>query len=273
MAGDSCNNTKANFSGKVALVSRNGSCSFTKKLWNAEQQGAEAVIVYNSANADMVDMNCAQDDCDIPIGIQASMISFEDGLLLVRELEQQSSLAISFSSSGYSIAGYGFAIDSNSTVQALGYVLFPSFQHYSWTAEYLNYIRDVHAQQRHFLSEDSRVINIWRDAVLSHDGLNARIPFPSPEVLQKYDRFELELILSCESGVDSTCPAWDQTLDVRNLVLLLSLVVVAYPCFSEDGFSLLMRPLFCDSSLVLVLCFLMCFGCWLEVLRNVGKSC
>ncbi|HXF64441.1 MAG TPA: S8 family serine peptidase [Caldilineaceae bacterium] len=54
-----CNPFPANaFAGVIALISR-GACSFSDKVWNAQQAGATFAIIYNNAGDDVLNMACA----------------------------------------------------------------------------------------------------------------------------------------------------------------------------------------------------------------------
>ncbi|HSN43604.1 MAG TPA: S8 family serine peptidase, partial [Propionibacteriaceae bacterium] len=66
--------TDGSLTGKIALLSR-GNCSFGQKVFNAEQAGAEAVIVVNSRPGDPIGMAA---DAAFPTTIGAVMVGLAD---------------------------------------------------------------------------------------------------------------------------------------------------------------------------------------------------
>jgi len=66
-------------SGMIALISR-GTCSFSMKIRNAQEEGAVAVLVVNNLAGDPIAM--ASDDTPDQPTVPAYMVGLEDGLVL-----------------------------------------------------------------------------------------------------------------------------------------------------------------------------------------------
>lgn len=228
----------------MVLVSRNSNCSFTSQISQAQELGSVGVIVYNTEHDAMVDMYCyTSSDCAQQLTTEATMISYDDGMTLLKLLRSDarsgqftSSKSVSVavgSSYAYNSIGFGFGIDSNSSASSLGYFLYPSFQFYGWAAQWLQYTKTLEAEVRVDEREYTvEVQNIWNHSKLDNSGLSTVIQLPPISKLQQSSAIQVELYLSCDEDNDANCPAWDQFLDVTcfstSLPILYSLIVLTY---------------------------------------------
>lgn len=78
---DACETITADLTGKIALAMR-GSCFFTVKVKNAQDAGAEAVVIYQNKDEQPFSMGSTDDSTADSINIPSAMISKTDGELL-----------------------------------------------------------------------------------------------------------------------------------------------------------------------------------------------
>jgi len=83
-------------------------------------------------------MNCCGNDCNVPLNIPGTMISYEDGQYLLRLLQYQNN--ITFEIVDVVSPGFFFEIDDLSTIRETGWIKYPSMQFLAWEAKYLNYL-------------------------------------------------------------------------------------------------------------------------------------
>ncbi|XP_070550393.1 uncharacterized protein [Ptychodera flava] len=66
---------------KIALLKLDGQCSFFEGVSNMQQSGALGVIYYASSGDSIQDMNCHDDECNIRLGIPATMMPFDGDVI------------------------------------------------------------------------------------------------------------------------------------------------------------------------------------------------
>ncbi|MCR9171568.1 MAG: T9SS type A sorting domain-containing protein [bacterium] len=87
-----CDSILDDLTGKIAMI-RRGACSFTTKVYNAQQKGAIAcVLVNNSGTTEVLNTNGTGQTITIP----SIMISYNDGLLIDSELSAGNPVNVSF---------------------------------------------------------------------------------------------------------------------------------------------------------------------------------
>lgn len=100
---DGCSTISTSLQGKIYLIKRGG-CLFTKKVLNAEQAGADAVIIYNNKTDNALLLMGAR---PAAITIPSVFISYESGMALIKALDVY--LNLTFLVSPQKPASFAFA--------------------------------------------------------------------------------------------------------------------------------------------------------------------
>jgi hypothetical protein len=100
---------------------------------NAQLSNASGVIVYSTPNLPLIDMNCQGNECNLPISIPGTMISFVDGIALKNALSQGN---VDVTIASLNSAANFFGIDNQQQVQETGWLLYPSFLFLTWQGEW-----------------------------------------------------------------------------------------------------------------------------------------
>jgi hypothetical protein len=109
-------------------------------------------------------------------------------------------------------SGFFFGIDTQSRLQELGNLQYPSMQWLASAAQYLNFQGRLQATIDNENRFDSPlIINVFNRTVMNGP-VNATVTMPSVATLQTYSKLELDASLGCVGAMDSSCPAVCQLL-------------------------------------------------------------
>lgn len=216
--GDGCVPLSQNLTEKLALIYRGGpsNCTFFTKFLNAQLSNASGVIVYSTPNLPLIDMNCQGNECNLPISIPGTMISFVDGIALKNALSQGN---VDVTIASLNSAANFFGIDNQQQVQETGWLLYPSFLFLTWQGEWFDYMIELNKN----LSKPADIIPVFNHAkVQGIYGASTLINIPSQSELDMYRTIELDMSLFCPGMRDSSCAIWDH-------------IVSLYICCDESG--------------------------------------
>jgi len=198
------------FSGKIALVSREGNCSFFEKIMHAQLAGALGAIVFSTPTEPLVDMTCEGADCEEEMKIPGTMISYENGMKILKYLAHGDDIYVNFQHTPS--RNFFVAIDEQGKLQEVGWLLFPSMIFLSYQAKWLNYMTNL---VNNVTAMDSTSITVFNATIMQgKKGIVRTIKLPEFSELQKYRHVYLDMSLGCPGITDFSCPHWDHTVQL-----------------------------------------------------------
>nr|XP_006821161.1 PREDICTED: uncharacterized protein LOC100372536 [Saccoglossus kowalevskii] len=204
-AGNGCQGN-IDVKGKIALLSRNGECSFFTRVSNMQKDGALGVIIFANAGGNIEDMTCQDEECDTQLEIPATMMPY-NGDLLNRLSQSKMNATFQHTPSD----NFYFGIDGQGKLYEMGWLLYPSFHFLTWQAQWLNFKSELFQN----LSKEALVVTAFNHTIMKGDpGVVVTTKLPPMEEMMKYSKVELDTSLSCPGTRDETCPEWDHTVQL-----------------------------------------------------------
>jgi len=213
--GDACTRSPLtlNGTGRLALIDRSSStklCNYAEKLLNAARTGAVGGVVVNDIDTPLVDMNCDTTFCFSP-NITGTMIRATPGQHLVNAIRSGQSVYIKFQTS--SVPGFDLTIDSNWALQQAGFLMYPSFAFLGWNAQFYRFAA-ARDRALNSLASNMTTFPIFTDQLMNGTATVTVESMPSVQKLSQQERIVLDLALRCPTAFDSSCPAWDRTIQL-----------------------------------------------------------
>ncbi|XP_075266555.1 LOW QUALITY PROTEIN: uncharacterized protein LOC115396397 [Salarias fasciatus] len=203
-AGDGCQ-ASPSVSGAVAWVSEGG-CSFFKKIQTMALSNASGVLVYALDGNPIQDMNCADAECDAPLGIPAAMVHLEVSVAQALRLGQW--VNVSFQTTP--APNFFIGVDQQGALAEMGWFLYPSFSFINWQAQWFDFSADLQAK----LQTPAKIVSVFDKVLMQGDkGAVATVQLPLGSLLD-WDTLELDASLSCPGRRDSSCAQWDHTVQL-----------------------------------------------------------
>jgi len=209
--GDGCKKKLSEgYTGKVVLISREGNCSFFEKIMHAQQAGALGVVIFSTPSEPLVDMTCEGGECEEEMKLPGSMISYENGMRIMKYLSVKEDVYINFQHTPS--RNFFVAIDEQGKLQEVGWLLFPSMIFLSYQAKWLNYMTNL---LHNITAMDSKVITVFNATIMQgKKGVVKTVKLPAFSELQHYRHAYLDLSLGCPGITDFSCPHWDHTVQL-----------------------------------------------------------
>ncbi|XP_037532446.1 uncharacterized protein si:dkey-256h2.1 [Nematolebias whitei] len=202
-AGDGCR-PSASLGGAVAWVSE-GNCSFFTKVRSMAKSNASGVLVFSLPGNPIQDMNCAEDECYVPLSIPAAMVHME--VSVAQALQSGQSVKVSFQTTPS--PNFFFSIDPRGALAEMGWFLYPSFTFVNWQSEWFEFSADLQLK----LQSPAEVVRVFDEVRMQGDkGAVTSVDLPAD--LWRFDTLELDASLSCPSRRDSSCAQWDHTVQL-----------------------------------------------------------
>lgn len=243
--GDGCqkqDSARRNLTGRVALVSPGGSCSYYSKLKAAAAFNASGAVVFAPRDQPVQDMTCTPTECaDTSLAISATMVSYSVGDALRTALSNGTRVLVSFAT--VQVPGTDIAIDSKArAVQSWGGTglgsgqvdgnpgdksskLYPRMSFLAWAGRWEAYRQRLSAR---LADKDATAVSVFRNESLrpSNGNCYGSSPYqcgPSSvvgipqQLLDGGYRVELDMALGCagSDGDDIQCPQWDHIVQMR----------------------------------------------------------
>ncbi|XP_057690987.1 uncharacterized protein si:dkey-256h2.1 [Corythoichthys intestinalis] len=201
--GDGCRPAPS-LEGAVAWVS-DGNCSFFAKVANMAKSNASGVLVYARPGSAIQDMNCAGDECDVPLELPAAMLHIQSKV----DLALSSGMSVKVSFQTTPTPNFFLGIDQQGMLAEMGWFLYPSFSFLNWQAQWFDFWSAMQLR----LQSPATVVAVFDKAEMQGDkGAVADVNMP-PD-LWRFDTLTLDASLSCPGGRDATCPPWDHVVQL-----------------------------------------------------------
>ncbi|XP_072020016.1 uncharacterized protein [Amphiura filiformis] len=192
----------------IAMVV-DGNCDFYQKVNIMEQSKAIGVIVYAQPGQPVQDMNCQDDECDLPPpSIPATYIPYNEDLI---NMLQSSDPSVNVTFQHTASSNFYMAIDSQGLLAQMGWLLYPTFQFFVWQAEWFNFKTSLQAN----MTDKALMLPVVNASIMQGEtGIIRTVKMPKLTEIQKYKKVELDAYLSCPGTTDGTCPPWDHIMSL-----------------------------------------------------------